>query len=192
VVLIFSLVNLSNPEVNKTIIETFKKKINELTVVDKGEAEIKDYIKISQVRPFVVKDQKYITPKKSLFNRIVGDSGFELKFASFLDDCSDIISYVKNYYAVHFKIDYIASDGSISNFYPDFIIKFKEEEIYIVETKGREDLDDPLKINRLKQWCDDINKLDSKNKYRWLYVKEEEFAKYKAENFNSLITVHSK
>ena len=182
--------NLSELEVNKTIVETFKKKINELTVVDKGEAEIKDYIKISQVRPFVVKDQKYITPKKSLFNRIVGDSDFELKFASFLDECDDIISYIKNYYAVHFKIDYITSDGSPSTYTPDFIVKYKEDEIYIVETKGREDIDDPLKIKRLSQWCEDINKLDGKTKYSWLYVKEEEYEKYKSKKFNELISVH--
>ena len=41
----------------KTIIETFKKKINELTVLDKGSAEIRDYIKLRQTRPFVVKEQ---------------------------------------------------------------------------------------------------------------------------------------
>ena len=184
--------NLSELEVNKTIVETFKKKINELTVIDKGEAEIKDYIKISQVRPFVVKDQKYITPKKSLFNRIVGDFGFELKFASFLDECEDIISFVKNYFAVHFKIDYITSDGSPSNYYPDFIVKYKEDEIYIIETKGREDLDDLLKIKRLAQWCNDINKLDGNMKYYWLYVKEEEYDKYKIDSFNSLIKLFEK
>ncbi len=37
-----TLRNLSEIEVTKTIIETFKKKINELTVMDKGEAEIRD------------------------------------------------------------------------------------------------------------------------------------------------------
>lgn len=179
--------NLSELEVNKTIIEIFKKKINELTVRDRGEAEIKDYIKISQTRPFVVKDQKYITPKKSLFNRIVGDSGFELRFASFLDECDDIISFIKNYYAVHFKIDYITYDGSISNFYPDFIVKYKEDQNYIVETKGREDLNDPLKIARLKQWCEDINNAQKKIKYNWLYITEDDFEGKKIYNFNTLI-----
>ena len=74
--------NLSELEASKTIIETFKKKINDLTVLDKGEAEIRDYIKISKCRPFVVKEQGYIPPKKSLFNKIVGDSHFELEFAT--------------------------------------------------------------------------------------------------------------
>ncbi|MEK6678270.1 MAG: type III restriction endonuclease subunit R, partial [Nitrospirota bacterium] len=48
--------NLSEIEATKTIIETFKKQINELTVLDKGEAELRDYIKISKCRPFVVKE----------------------------------------------------------------------------------------------------------------------------------------
>ena len=143
-----TLRNLSELEASKTIIETFKKKINELTVLDKGEAEIRDYIKISKSRPFVVKEQGYVVPKRSVFNKIVGDSHLELLFASFLDECEDIISYAKNYFAVHFRIDYRNADGSISDYYPDFLVKVSEKEIYIVETKGREDLDDVEKIKR--------------------------------------------
>ena len=152
-----TLRNLSELEVTKTIIETFKKRVNELTVMDKGEAEIRDYIKISQCRPFVAKDREYITPKKSPFNRIVTDGRFELQFASFLDGCEDIISFIKNYFSVHFKIDYKDASGAISDYYPDFVVKVSDKETFIVETKGREDLDDPLKIERLKQWCEDIN-----------------------------------
>lgn len=182
--------NLSEMETQRIIVETFKKEINALTVKDTGEAEIKDYIILSKTRPFVVKDQKYVLPKKSVFNKIVGDSGFELRFSTFLEDCPDIISYSKNYYAVHFKIDYIDSSGNPSNFYPDFIVKYKENEIYIVETKGREDLDDSLKINRLAQWCDDINNLKADTKFNWLHVKEENFEKYPVKTFKELISVH--
>jgi type III restriction enzyme len=184
-----TLRNLSELAVNKTIQETFKKKINELTVLDKGEAEIRDHIKISKCRPFVAKDQNYLVSKKSIFNKIIGDSGFELVFASFLDNCDDIISYVKNYFAVSFRLDYRTKDGDISNFYPDFIVKKSEKEIWIVETKGREDLDDPLKIERLKQWCEDINKKGEEAKFNYLYVKQEQYEKYTAKDFSSLIEI---
>jgi len=119
--------------------------------------EIREYIKISKCRPFVAKDQSYLLPKRSVFNKIIGDSQLELLFAGFLENCADIISYVKNYYAVRFKIDYKNASGDISNYYPDFIVKKSFNEVYIVETKGQEDLDAPLKIERLKQWCADIN-----------------------------------
>lgn len=180
--------NLSEIPTQRILFETFKVKINELTVKDKGSTEIKDYIKINHTRPFVVKEQGFLIPKKSPFNKIVGDSGFELKFASFLDSCDDIISFVKNYFAVQFKIDYKDSSGNISNFYPDFIVKYKESEIYVVETKGREDLDDPLKIKRLAQWCEDINKAQQKIKFSHLYIKEEDFNKLPPKKFSDLFS----
>lgn len=187
-----TLRNLSEIEVTKTIVETFKKKINELTVMDKGEAEIRDYIKISQCRPFVTKDQGYLLPKKSVFNKIIGDSGFELEFAGFLDNCEDIISYAKNYFAVNLKIDYQNSQGDLSNYYPDFIVKKTDKEVYIVETKGLEDVDVKLKITRLDQWCRDINGLQSSVKFNWFFVREDDFKKYLPKNFDDVRKISSK
>ncbi|MDD3975215.1 MAG: DEAD/DEAH box helicase family protein, partial [Methanothrix soehngenii] len=82
-----TLRNLSELVATKTVIESFKKAINALTIRDRGDAEIRDTIKLRQTRPFVVKDQDYLIPKKSPFNRIVGDSPFELQFAAFLEKC---------------------------------------------------------------------------------------------------------
>ena len=178
--------NLSEIEAVRTIIETFKKEINELTIEDKGDAEIRNYIKISKCRPFVVKDQGYLIPKKSVFNKVIGDSHLELRFANFLENCEDIISYVKNYFGVHFKIDYKNADGNISDYYPDFIVKKSEKEVYIIETKGREDLDVPLKMERLKQWCEDLNKIQKKVKFDFIYVDEESFDKYEPSSFEQL------
>jgi len=101
-----------------------------------GDAEIRDSIKLRQTRPFVTKEQAYLIPTKSVFNRIIGDSHFELLFARFLEDCGDVVSYAKNYMAVHFKLDYVNADGNISNYYPDFFVKLSDKHIYIVETKG--------------------------------------------------------
>ncbi|MEK7565181.1 MAG: type III restriction endonuclease subunit R, partial [Patescibacteria group bacterium] len=184
-----SLRNLSEIEASRTIFETFKKEINTLTVLDKGEAEIRDYIKISKSRPFVVKDQGYIVPKKSIFNKIIGDSHFELEFAGFLEKYEDIISYAKNYFAVHFKIDYKNADGSISDYYPDFIVKVSPKEYYVVETKGREDLDDVEKIKRLAQWCVDVNANQKNVVYKMLYIKQEswEAQQQKPRNFQEVI-----
>ncbi len=178
--------NLSELEATKTIIETFKKEINSLTIEDKGDAEIKNYIKVSSSRPFVVTDRSYLIPKKSVFNKIVGDSNFELEFSDFLERSDDVVSYAKNYYEIHFKIDYKNADGSISYYYPDFFVKTDEKNICIVETKGREDLDDPLKIERLRQWCEDANSRQKKIAYRMLYVKQEDWEKYKPSKFSDL------
>jgi len=94
---------------------------------------------------------------------------------------------VKNYLAVHFNIDYVNADGNISNYYPDFIVKKNEKEVFIIETKGLEDLDVPLKTQRLKQWCEDINKAQVDVKYDFVFVDEESFNKYKLKSFSELV-----
>ena len=182
-----TLRNLSEIEATRIIIEGFIKAVNDLTVVDRGEAEIKNYIKISQVRPIVMNQQEFLVPQKSIFNRIAGDSHLELEFAAFLEKCDDIISYVKNYLAIQFKIDYQTAEGDISNYYPDFIVKKTNREIYIIETKGLKDLDVPLKLKRLNQWCEDINKTQKEVKFAWLFVEQEKFNRYRSNNFSQLI-----
>jgi type III restriction enzyme len=181
-----TLRNLSELAATKTLIETFKKAINALTVRDKGDAEIRDFIKLRQTRPFVAKDQGYLVPKKSIFNKIIGDSHFELLFAGFLEGCDDVVSYAKNYLAVHFKLDYVNADGDISNYYPDFMVKLSAKKIFIVETKGQADLDVPLKMQRLRQWCEDINLVQADVKYDFVYVDQEGFVKYKPTSFEHL------
>ena len=181
-----TLRNLSELAATKTLIETFKKAVNALIVRDRGDAEIRDTIKLRQTRPFVVKDQGYLIPKKSVFNRVIGDSQLELLFASFLEDCPDVVSYAKNYFAVHFKLDYVNVDGNISNYYPDFLVKLADARTVIVETKGLEDMDVPLKMQRLHQWCEDVNRVQSDVQYDFVFVDQEGFEKYKPKSFQQL------
>ncbi|ARQ11031.1 helicase/UvrB domain-containing protein [Rhizobium etli] len=181
-----TLRNLSELSATKTLIENFKKAINALTVKDKGDAEIRDTIKLRQTRPFVTKEQGYLVPKKSVFNRIIGDSHLELIFARFLEGCTDVLSFAKNYFAVNFKLDYVNADGNISNYYPDFLVKTADKRIVIVETKGLEDLDVPLKMKRLGQWCDDVNRVQSDVTYDFVYVDQESFEKYGPKSFSEL------
>jgi len=127
----------------------------------------------------VADNQPYLVPQKSVFNKIIGDSRFELEFAAFLENCSDIISFAKIYQSLGFKIEYQGEDGNIHDFYPDFIIKKSEQEIYIAETKGREDLDDVRKIKRLQVWCSDVNTAQNERRYIPLYVKQVVWGKHK-------------
>jgi len=182
-----TLCNLLDTAATRTVIETFKKAINELTVQDRGNAEISDTIKLKHTRPFVAKFQEYLIPKKSVFNRVIGDSHFELQFAAFLEKWDDVISFSKNYLAVHFKLDYVNADGDISNYYPDFMVKVTNREVFIVETKGQEDLDVPLKMQRLRQWCEDVNQVHPNKKYDFVYVDEESFEKYNITSFRQLV-----
>ncbi len=182
-----TLRNLSELVATKTLLETLKKGINELTIQEKGEAEIRDTIKLRNTRPFVAKNQGYVVAKKSVFNRVIGDSHFELQFAAFLEKAEDVIAYTKNYFAVNFKLDYVNASGDISNYYPDFIVKTSDKRVFVVETKGQVDMDVPLKMARLKQWCVDLNILQSNVRYGLVYVPMEDFERHQPQNFSELI-----
>lgn len=182
-----TLRNLSELASTKTLIEVFKKSVNALTVQDKGDARISNSIRLRHTRPFVAKDQGYVVSKKSVFNKTIGDSGFELGFASFLEDCKDVKAYGKNYLAVRFKLDYVTSTGDISNYIPDFFVKLHDGSIVIVETKGQEDVDVELKMARLRSWCDDVNASEGADKFRFVYVDQSSFEKYKPKSFGDVL-----
>ena len=190
-----TLRNLSEVEYIRLIKDSFKKAINDLTVEDKGDTEIKNYIKISEARPFVVNDKSYLIPKKSVFNKIVGDSDFELVFSDFLENCDDVISFAKNFQnkeASALRIEYKNSEGFIATYYPDFFVKKDEKTVYIIETKGREEENDKLKFERLQLWCEDVNNRQTRIMYKALYIKQEDWEKDRLKNFDEVIRVFSK
>jgi type III restriction enzyme len=167
--------NLSASDVRHIIKDTFRKHINELTVVDKGSTEVQNYIKVSQQKTFSVpRTEEYLSPRKSVFNKIVGDSHFELLFAGFLDAAVDVKKFIKNYIQLNFKVTYINHEGGIGNYYPDFVLQLNNGEWFVVETKGAENLDDPRKIERLKIWCEDATRATGKI-YRHLYIKQKDW-----------------
>jgi type III restriction enzyme len=191
-----TLRNLSEVKPKEILRTTFKKAIDELTVTDKGTAEVKNYISLKLTKPKIAENQSFLLiPKKSVFNKIIVDNDFELEVASFLEGrFSDVIAYAKNTMGeggINFKIEYQAQDGNIREYYPDFFVKTGPNTFYILETKGREDLDDLLKIKRLVTWCKDINNAQSEYTYTPVYVKQEKWddLKNNLKSFQDLIEI---
>ncbi len=176
-----TLRNLSEAQPKHILYTTFKKAIDELTVTDKGTAEVKNYISLKSVKPKIAENQPFLIPKKSVFNKIIGDNPFELEVAAALENrFADVVSYAKNTMGeggVNFKMEYQAEDGNIREYYPDFFVKTNANTFFILETKGREDLDDIRKIKRLADWCKDINTAQSEYTYTPVYIKQEDWEK---------------
>jgi len=188
----------------KTILKNvFKKAIDESTISDKGNAEVKYFISLKTVKPHIVNEQKIIIPKKSIFNKVIGDNDFELEFAAFCENhFPDVLAYAKNTFGdggINFCMEYQKEDGNIAAYYPDFFVKTSPTIFFIVETKGREDLDDKRKINRLKMWCNDVNKAAglSHSKplkeytYTAVYIRQEKWEEVKKDlkSFNDLLNI---
>ena len=165
--------NLSEPFITSQIIETFKKEINNLSLKDLGFKDSKLSTFVSNTKPYLSSRKKiYYSPKKSIFNFIAGDSKFEIEFAKHLDSFDDVVSFFKNDIQMKQYIEYVKHDGRIGSYYPDFFVKLKDESIWIVETKGAETLNDPLKYKRLETWCNDATKTQNIN-WDCLYLRQE-------------------
>ena len=101
-------------------------------------------------------------------------------------------SFAKNYLAVGFKLDYVKANGDLSTYTPDFIIRTTDGRIWIVETKGREELDLPQKMARLKQWCADATAAEmeeggsSGQSYGFVYVDQAGFEEHQPKTFAAL------
>ena len=167
--------NLSEAAVTKAVFDTLKGAINRLTVRDTGTAKIQEHVKVSATRPAVVKHQAYVESAKSVFNKVVGDNAFELAFARFLDRAKDVEAFFKNSEAIGFRVEYQSVSGGIRNYYPDFVSRDASGVIWIIETKGREDLEDARKLARLKQWCEDASILDAPREFRAMFVRQEDW-----------------
>lgn len=179
---------LSEPAVTKTIMEALKKSVNGLAIVDRGEARVDGYIKLREMRPFQAKNQAFQVPKKCVFDKVIGDRGFELRFSGWLDKQRDVASWGKNFLGVGFKLDYVNSKGQLTNYIPDFFVKLVDGRHFIVETKGLEELDLPLKMARLKQWCEDVNTSLGQVAWDFVYVDQNSFEEYEPGAFEALVT----
>ena len=183
--------NLSEPEAAKLVYDSFKAAINALTITEQPAPHIEDRIRLSATRPFRTEPRPFVVPRKSVFNKIVGEAvggGFELTFAAFLEAADDVLAFAKNYMAVGFRLDYVKADGDLSTYTPDFIVRHADGTVYIVETKGRKELDLPMKMQRLAQYCADATAAEPNGtRYELLFVDQDSYARQPPRNFASLV-----
>lgn len=184
--------NLSEPEVGKVLFDHFRGAINTLTIYEGGSCRIDGHIRLRDTRPFRTEPRGFLPAKKSVFNRIVGEvnaDSLELDFAAFLEGALDVQAFGKNYMAVGFKIEFVKANGELSTYTPDFLVRTTDGKVWVVETKGREELDLPQKMARLRRWCEDATeatKDDGGPSYNFVYVDQESFNKHKPSSFSGL------
>ena len=182
--------NLSEPDAGKILYDAFKLAINALTIQEAGSTRIEDRIHLKQTRPFRTDFRGYLNTTKSIFNKTVGEpnsGGFELRFAAFLEAAADVQAHAKNYLAVGFRLDYVKANGDLANYHPDFILRTTDRTVWLVETKGRVELDLPQKMARLKQWCADATAAEENGqRYDFVFVDQTGFEKHAPKTFAAL------
>lgn len=173
--------NLSEVLVSQAITRSMKEAINKLTVHDSGDARIVERVKLSETRPQVTRRRPAFQSSKSLLNLVAGDNPFEQGFAEFLHSAPDVQAFYKNSESTNFTLEYQAAGGGIIRDYrPDFVARDAHGTIWVIETKGREDIYDARKWDRLKLWCADATEQDAPRVYRAMFVRQEDWVAHQA------------
>jgi type III restriction enzyme len=102
---------------------------------------------------------------KSNINFTVVDSKWEYLEAKTIDSGHGVESFVKNDH-LGFAIIY-NYQGVIRRYFPDFIIKLKNGESLILETKGKDNEQDKTKRAFLDEWCRAVNQHGGFGKWSW-------------------------
>jgi type III restriction enzyme len=103
--------------------------------------------------------------KKSHINMCVFDSAWEASEASELDHNPNVDSWVKNDH-LGFEILYIHG-GVVRKYYPDFIVRLKNESFLILETKGQDTDIDKAKREFLDEWVRAVNSHGGFGRWQW-------------------------
>ncbi len=123
--------------------------------------------KLSSVEPFPW-SQAAPECRKTVFNKVACDSNFEVTFARFLDNASDVRRFGKLPLQFGFSIPYTDSRGNLRHYYPDFVVVDENEVFYLVETKGLEDIEVENKDRSTAIWVEQATALTGQE---WRYVK---------------------
>ena len=179
--------NLAQRDVLDLVIQIIREEVRD--TISSKESPIKDYemLAVSSMEPYTSNLPACSELQKSVQQTMPYGLGLNLeyKFARFLDECEDIISFAKIYQRLGFYVNYTDKDGKQRKYYPDFVVKTAENQIYIIETKGREG-DHEEKIAGLKQWCQDVNSLATDISADFVFVDQKSFEADPPKNFTAL------
>jgi len=179
------LYKLSSPEVQTQIVRLFVNAFKDLTFTER-EPKLGDFLKLSDTRPFVWSKEVF-PANKCVFNYVACDNNFEVQFAKFLDRAEDVLAFSKIVPKIGFFVEYRDSGGNLRLYYPDFLALTDDMQHLVIETKGREDIDVPLKDRRIRAWCQDATNL-TKSKWSFIRVDQEAFEKFRFNSLSELVS----
>ncbi len=187
-------VDLSDPVVIKAIssniasyvvIKEFEKVLREM-VIEQKEPQLISANRFLSSTPAFPTSKKVLEAKKTVFNYTPCDNDYELAFAKFLDKADDVKAFAKLPEQFGFCIQYTDTLANIRNYFPDFIAVNKDGSHWIIETKGREDIEVKLKDNAAINWCNTATEL-TKTDWKYLKVLQKDFENLRPNDFAELL-----
>ncbi|HEY7061946.1 MAG TPA: DEAD/DEAH box helicase family protein [Chloroflexota bacterium] len=128
--------------------------------------------------------------RKTVFNLVACDNEFERRVAQFFEDAPDVARFAKLPSQFGFAIEYTDAATNLRYYEPDFVVALADATHYLVETKGREDVDVAHKDRAAQLWCDNATLLTA-TAWRYLKIPQAEFAKLQPTQFADLLVFAS-
>jgi type III restriction enzyme len=103
--------------------------------------------------------------KKSHINVCVYDSTWEASDAFVLDESDAVSAWAKNDH-LGFEVLYVYR-GVVRKYRPDFLVRLKNGDMLVLETKGEDTQQDKVKRRYLEEWCEAVNAHGGFGYWRW-------------------------
>lgn len=177
---------ISTPVAGYLTIKTFASAlrglvVEQLTPILEGEGR-----KLSETEGFPFSRPTFAA-SKTIFNLVAPGNDFERDFAQFLEDSDDVLAFAKlpPTSRLPFSIEYTDNATNLRYYEPDFVAVVSDGTHWLIETKGREDIDVAHKDRAARIWCENATLL---TETPWHYVKvpQVEFGKLRPGEFSEL------
>jgi len=103
--------------------------------------------------------------RKSHINVCVYDSTWEASDAFLLDDSEAVCAWVKNDH-LGFEVLYVYR-GVVRKYRPDFLVRFANGDMLVLETKGQDTEQDRVKRRYMDEWTQAVNAHGGFGRWRW-------------------------
>ena len=171
-------------------VKTFAEALKNLVVEELKPQLINAGRKLSETEPFPYSRPTY-EASKTVFNLVACDNEFEKSFAKFLEkDAGDVAAFAKLPERFGFTIEYTDSASNLRYYEPDFVAVMADGSHYLIETKGREDVEVAHKDLAAEIWCENATQLTGTS-WHYLKVPQKEFEVLQPSSFADLLVFHN-
>ena len=162
---------LSDAGLLEAIANLFSRRIGELTTEQRSLEVVGAPYRLSETPEFTWR-RHFTTAAKTIFNIVACYNNYEARFAEFLDRADDVERFAElAEWFTGFHVQYLKSSGAVGTYYPDFVVVqiVDEGRVYwIIETKGREDVEVAAKDTQMDRWCREVSSVSGD---QWRYLK---------------------
>lgn len=166
---------MASPLCHYVTVRTFVKALASVAIAEQEPKLVQEERCLSTCPPFPW-SQIAFAAQHTIFNLVACENAYEAEFARFLDRAKDMASFAKLPMSFGFIIEYMDPARNLRLYYPDWVARDRKGGRWLIETKGVETSEVPLKDEAARRWCEAAQTLTGQP-WRFVRVDQKEFGK---------------